>query len=193
MLLVAAFVFGCSAPSGNAEPVRETDCQWCGSHEAPAKLASEARLAPSGEEGEPLVVTGTVYRADGKTPASGILLYAYHANLRGDYPKRGDEAGQARRHGYLRGWMRTGANGEYRIVTIRPGMYERGGPAHIHMTVKEPDRDEYYIDETVFEGDPRLTDEHRRRLQNRGGSGIVKLQRGTDGVWRGVRNIVLMR
>lgn len=35
-----------------------------------------------GEAGERLTVEGTVYR-DGKTPAAGVLLYAYHTNAGG--------------------------------------------------------------------------------------------------------------
>ena len=47
-------------------------------------------------------------------------------------------------------------------------------PDHIHITVKEPDKNEYYIDEIVFDDDPLLTKDKRERLVNRAGSGIVK-------------------
>ena len=78
------------------------------------------------------------------------------------------------------------------MATIRPGAYPgRGDPAHIHATITEPGQPEGYIDEFVFEGDPRVTAAYRARLRGRGGSGVVRLTRGRDHVWRGERNIVL--
>ena len=49
-------------------------------------------------------------------------------------------------------------------------------PAHIHPAIKEPNIDkEYYIDEFVFDDDKLLTGEKRRAMENRGGSGILKV------------------
>jgi protocatechuate 3,4-dioxygenase beta subunit len=88
--------------------------------------------------------------------------------------------------------MRTNAGGEYEFTTIKPAPYpSRDNPAHIHPIVKEPDRNEYYIDEYVFDDDPLLTQQRRNRLENRGGSGIITLVRSSDGVWHGRRNITL--
>ena len=70
--------------------------------------------------------------------------------------------------------------------------HSRGdNPAHIHPIVKEPDKNEYYIDEYVFDDDPLLTQERRSKLEDRGGSGIIHLARRGDGVWIGQRNITL--
>jgi protocatechuate 3,4-dioxygenase beta subunit len=55
-----------------------------------------------------LMLTGTVYQADGKTPAESVIIYIYHTNRQGLYPKSGGETDWARRHGYIRGWVRTG-------------------------------------------------------------------------------------
>ncbi|WP_394343311.1 peptidase associated/transthyretin-like domain-containing protein [Spirosoma sordidisoli] len=49
-------------------------------------------------------------------------------------------------------------------------------PAHIHITLKEPGLNEYYIDEFLFDDDPLLTAYKRQKLANRGGSGILKLK-----------------
>jgi protocatechuate 3,4-dioxygenase, beta subunit len=95
-------------------------CEWCGTSEAPARLTSTVSLAPANEPGERMVITGTIVRRDGKTPAKNVLLYVYHTNAKGVYPKRGNESGNAQRHGYLRGWLRTDAQGRYRIESIRP-------------------------------------------------------------------------
>jgi protocatechuate 3,4-dioxygenase beta subunit len=155
-------------------------------------LSWRAVIPPSGEPGERLVLTGRVVQSDGVTPAPGVVIYVHHTSAAGVYPRRGDERGWGRRHGYLRAWVVTNAAGEYRFETIRPAPYPgRSDPAHIHMTVKEPNRREYWIDEVVFESDTLVTPRYRAREQRRGGSGIVALTREADGTWIARRNIVL--
>lgn len=169
-------------------------CEWCGAAEAPRNLGSTLIVAGTDEPGERLIVTGTVYSPDGRTPARDILIYAYHTDAAGIYPKRGSETGNGRRHGYLRGWLRTDASGRYRIETIRPGSYPgRSDPAHIHMTLTPPGRDEFWIDAFEFDDDPRLTPAERARREGRGGSGIVTPRRDDEGVWHATRNIALPR
>ncbi len=60
------------------------------------------------------------------------------------------------------------------FFTLKPQAYPgRKDPAHIHVTIKEPGKNEYWIDEYVFDDDPLLTHEKRNKLENRGGSGIL--------------------
>jgi protocatechuate 3,4-dioxygenase beta subunit len=143
------------------------------------------------EAGPKLVVSGTVYKSDGKSPAPGVVLYVYHTDQTGQYRKTGQETGWGVRHGSIRGWMKTNERGEYRFYTIRPAAYSKTGPpAHIHLTVKEPDKNEYYLDDFEFDDDPHLTPLYRQGLSKRGGSGILKLEK-KEGVFHGKRNIVL--
>ncbi len=136
-------------------------------------------------------ITGTVFQKDGRTPAKDVILYIYQTNSNGIYEKRGGETGWARRHGYFRGWIKTNADGQYTFYTFRPGSYPNSSePQHIHLTVKEPDRNEYYLDEYVFDDDPLLTKAKREPLDNRGGSGIIKLQ-SADNISIAKRDIIL--
>lgn len=165
-------------------------CDGCDlAHEGmPATLASSLALTTPAEPGEPLVLTGIVLAPDARTPARDIVLYAYQTSAAGRY-ERGP--GAVRRHGRLRGWLRTGADGRYEIRTIRPGAYPGESiPEHIHITVIEPGLNEYYIDDVNFDDDPLLDAAARSRLEGRGGSGVVRLTR-RDGTWHGVRDIVL--
>jgi protocatechuate 3,4-dioxygenase beta subunit len=159
----------------------------------PKTLGWRTTVPGPGEPGEPLEMSGVIYRKDGRTPAPGVILYVYHTDAKGYYsPAPGQTLG--RRHGHLRGWMRTGPDGRYQFRTLRPAPYPgQRIPAHIHPVVKEPGKNEYYLDEYVFDGDPRLTPEKRAELEDRGGSGIVKLTRSPQGVWVGRRDIVLGR
>lgn len=148
-------------------------------------LAPVDTLPGFSQADQKLKVTGTIYRPDGKTPAANIILYIYHTNAEGVYPTRGNETGWGRRHGYLRGWIRTEADGRYTFFTQKPGSYSRN-PAHIHPTILEPDGTYYYIAEYLFEGDPNL----KNGWGNRGGSGLIKL-RQEDNLLVAERDIIL--
>lgn len=150
------------------------------------------------DKGTKILLTGIVYQRDGKTPAPNVLLYYYQTNAAGRYIHKPEEKrsmppnnlGQT--HGYIRGWVKTGADGRYAIYTIRPGAYPtHDEPAHVHITVKEPnDIKEYYIDDFVFDDDKLLTSAKRQKLENRSGSGILRLvQKGNLQI--GERNIIL--
>jgi protocatechuate 3,4-dioxygenase beta subunit len=188
-----ALVLGLSL-NGSSRPIVGGGCDGCeGIYDGmPRELSWETRIANDAEPGERLEMSGVIYRRDGKTPAPGVILYVYHTDAKGFYSPEGDAKGAARRHGHLRGWMKTGSQGEYRFTTIKPAPYPgQRIPAHVHPIVKEPDKNEYYIDEYLFDDDPLLTRAERARLENRGGSGIVHLTRGTNGVYRGRRDITL--
>jgi protocatechuate 3,4-dioxygenase beta subunit len=131
------------------------------------------------ETGQKLIVTGTVFKLDGKTPAPGIILYYWQTDNTGRYTQTPGMSGKARLHGHLRGWVKTDTEGQYRIYTIHPAAYpgERI-PQHIHFLVKEPGiKNEYYIDDLYFDDDPFLTKEERKKLPQRGGNGIVKIEK----------------
>lgn len=129
------------------------------------------------EEGPKLKITGTIYQKDGKTPAKDIILYIYHTDQKGVYPTKGNDTGWAKRHGYLRGWIKTGTDGKYAFYTLKPATYpDRSEPAHIHATVKEPSLNEYYLEDYLFEGDPLLKNVKPNEYP-RGGAGIVSLKK----------------
>ena len=127
-------------------------------------------------EGQKLIVSGKVFHTDKKTPAKDVILYYYHTDEKGYYSEGEGMHPDAARHGHLRGWVKTGDDGTYVICTNRPAQYpDNGAEAHIHVIVKEPDMDNpYWIDAWVFDDDPLLTASIRKKLDNHGGSGIMK-------------------
>lgn len=134
------------------------------------------------QNGQKLLITGTIYKLDGKTPAPDVILYYYHTNINGVYANKQGLDSRVVRHGYIRGWVKSDANGKYAIYTVRPAPYPNSNiEAHIHPAIKEPTIDkEYYIDEFVFDDDKLLTGEKRKRLENRGGSGILRVLKQGD-------------
>lgn len=167
------------------------ECEWCGADEAPANLTSHMRIAAENEMGDRLQITGCIVDNTGK-PAAGVLLYAYHTNHTGLYEQKGNETGNGKRHGYLRGWLRTGADGCYRIDTVRPASYPgRKDPAHIHATLTPPGSAEYYIDNFLFEGDPKISPAMRERVKITGDQYILSLKKNENGIWLGERDLRL--
>jgi protocatechuate 3,4-dioxygenase beta subunit len=193
LFIVLWFMLG-NAPENQSFRLVGGPCEGCEAifEFGTRQLSSIDTLIDFGKVGPKLKLTGTVFQPDGKTPAEGIILYIYHTNQSGVYPTRGDEKGWARRHGYIRGWIKTDKKGQYTFYTLRPGTYpSRSEPAHIHITVLEPDGKYYWINSYYFDDDPLLSEKDRiASLTGRGGSGILKLER-TEAIWVGKRDIVL--
>ncbi|WP_323788916.1 intradiol ring-cleavage dioxygenase [Psychroserpens sp.] len=123
-------------------------------------------------------ISGKVYMSDGKTPAKDVLLYIYHTDNTGRYPKKSTSNGWEKRHGFLRTWLKTDSRGNYEFFTSRPASYPNSTvPQHIHITVKEPHLNEYYIEDFYFADDPNLTPNIVNRTHPRGGSGVITLKR----------------
>ncbi len=145
------------------------------------------------EPGPKMVISGVIYKADGKTPAPNVILYIYHTDQTGKYIAKEEQTGWAKRHGHIRGWMKTNAKGEYKFYTLKPAHYPGSNiPAHIHPIIKEPDKNEYWIDEYLFDDDKFLTTEERKKNRNYGGNGVIVLEE-KDGLLYGERDIYLGR
>ena len=169
-------------------------CEGCEAiYESPIpfeQLGNVDTLPDFNGRGPRIEISGFIYKRDGKTPAADVVLYVYHTDQTGIYPTKGDEKGWAKRHGYIRGWVKTGKDGFYKFYTLLPASYPNSrNPKHIHPTIKEPDKNEYWIDEYLFDGDPYLQYEKNDRPP-RGSNGVIKLIM-KDGILRGTRNIIL--
>jgi catechol 1,2-dioxygenase len=158
-----------TAPSASVADCRPTQGGPAQGQPSGGELPSEAKLAPGSairpeeaaaeapaRRGTPLVLSGTVYANDCRTPLGGAVIEVWQTDAQGVYgPGHGTNN---LRCCYLQATVATDADGGYRLETIRPGHY-RGEdpppPAHIHFNV-------YYrgtpgvFTEVVFAGDPYL-------------------------------------
>jgi protocatechuate 3,4-dioxygenase, beta subunit len=203
VLLIATFIllsFSSCAQGSSQKNSKEQKvggpCEGCEAiYETPIafeQLSWTDTLPDFNEPGPKVVISGVVYGTDGK-PAPGVILYVYHTDQNGHYSKKGGEKGWALRHGYIRGWLKTNEKGEYQFYTLRPASYPNSKiPQHIHPTIKEPDKNEYWIDEFLFDDDPFLTTEERNKQEGRGGKGIIRLEKKA-GMLYGKRDIYLGR
>lgn len=196
IFLQMAILLSCTPSHSQQQPKYELigTCEGCEAifEYGDRQLKAVDTLPDFEEEGPKLKVTGTIYQPDGKTPAEGVILYIYHTDQTGVYPTQGNERGWARQHGYIRGWVKTGADGRYTFYTLRPASYPNTeNPQHIHPTILEPNGKYYWLGSYFFADDPYLLDRMRNQEAPRGGSsGVLHLRRESS-LWVGERDIVL--
>jgi Dioxygenase len=157
-----------SAGGGACAPTRGEAVSQGGDRVAAADAPSTGRLGPGGDvertaetvaagrDGQRLVVEGTVYRADCRTPLAGASVALWQTNAAGEYGPGQGTGGE--RCCYLAAALRTDQRGRYRFETVKPGHYKGEAeppPAHIHFEVRHPDATGL-LTELLFEGDPRL-------------------------------------
>jgi protocatechuate 3,4-dioxygenase beta subunit len=149
-------------------------------------------LCDFNDGGAQIYIEGTVYQRDGKSPAPNVILYIYHTNQEGLYESEDDAEGWGIRHGKIRSWLKTDANGKYGFYTLRPGVYpNRAEPAHIHYTILEPNGQYYWINSVYFDDDPLLSANQRIAEKSRGGPGNILHLAEENGIFTGKRDIIL--
>ena len=157
-------------------PVPAQDLEWVRAWEhaqraKPARVGSVSRIAPAGEAGVPLVILGRVYRADGRTPAPGITVFAYQTDARGHYdvPSAGPHSWR------LKGWAVTDAAGHFEFRTIRPASYPNATvPQHVHLTIEGPGVQRRWTTELEFDDDAKIGARERAESNKAGIFGGVR-------------------
>jgi protocatechuate 3,4-dioxygenase beta subunit len=145
----------------------------------PARLGPSARIAPAGEPGSPLVINGRVFQADGRTPAAGVTVFAYHTDAHGvyDVPANGPHSWR------LRGWAVTGGDGRFTFQTIRPASYPNATvPQHVHLSFEGPGVPRRFSGEIEFDDDPKVTAQQRAASRAAGMFGTVRPVATRNGV-----------
>lgn len=113
--------------------------------------------------GQRIVLTGRVVDGDGR-PVPDTLIELWQANSAGRYIHKWDRYDAPLDPNFSgAGRCVTGANGEYRFVTVKPGPYPFGNhhnawrPSHIHLSVFGPAFVTRLVTQMYFPGDPLLS------------------------------------
>jgi protocatechuate 3,4-dioxygenase beta subunit len=156
-----------------------------------AGLSWKTVLTPAGEPGTPLLVTGRVFAADGKTTVEGVTLHVYHTDMRGLYSDQDGNGKEPRPR--LKGWMKTDKEGRYEFRTVRPASYPgTNNPQHIHTELYGAGYAQRWIPSYWFDDDPLVPPDKLAQYAGLGSfSPIVAVKRGPDGVFACVRDIRL--
>ncbi|MEX2271900.1 MAG: hypothetical protein WD690_10535 [Vicinamibacterales bacterium] len=168
-------------------PAPAQDLEWARAWERaqaskPSRLTSVARIAPENEPGTPLVIDGRLFQRDGRTPAPGVTVFAYHTDRNGlyDVPSAGPHSWR------LKGWAITDAEGRFEFRTIRPASYPNATVAqHVHMYLEAPSLPRRSTTAIEFADDPKV-DARQRELSKAagmfGGVRPVSKRNGVDHV-----------
>ena len=167
-----------SVPSAAVQDLEYMRALERAQRERPRVLSSRARIAPVGEPSTPLVIHGRLFQRDGRTPARGVCIFAYHTDRTGIYaePSKGPHVWR------LRGWAETDAEGRFQFDTIRPAPYpSRAMAAHVHLSIEDPrvPRQSFGV---LFADDPLVSASEREASTREGLFGSVLAVEVRDGV-----------
>lgn len=127
-------------------------------------------IVTSKEPGIQTIVKGKL--VSNNAPLSNTLVYLYQTDHRGWYADTGAHvlaAGSDRGHARLFGYVRTGAQGEFELHTIRPASYPNSTlPQHIHLEAFDNNGKSLIITELLFDDDPKLTGSTREEFLRHG-------------------------
>lgn len=110
-------LLSCSHKTNDANPGNDKQvggrCEDCEISyvDIPDNLNWQTTIGLPGEEGGRLEISGLILKQDGVTPASGIIMYLYQTNSMGYYVPSSNQNPASRRHGHLRGWLKTNEKG----------------------------------------------------------------------------------
>jgi protocatechuate 3,4-dioxygenase beta subunit len=110
-----------------------------------------SNIIPPGITGDVMLLHGTVFQADGKTPLANTLIEVWQCDQDERYDNTSDDF-------LFRGAVKTGKDGKYTFRTLVPIPYsdEDGWrPAHIHMRISSAGHQDL-ITQIYFKGDPHI-------------------------------------
>lgn len=193
ILILHSFTLSCTSAQINREITIESRSTGegytlCGSCTLPKEISSTVWLVSKNEPGDPIILSGIIYKEDGATPDSGVTLFLYQSDAGGYYHRPKENVF----HPKIFGWLVTGKDGRYEIHTVKPAseILEPDGPAHIHVHVFGKGMKEHFLHEFWFQGDVHITTADKNNFAKFGDfSPIVALSKNKDGILKGVRNI----
>ena len=120
------------------------------------------------EPGTRISINGKVENEAGK-PVANKTVYVYQTSSEGWYSDTAAHVAMNegdRRHARLFGYFKTGQDGTFEFLTVKPKGYPNSSlPAHIHIEISLSDG-HAFISELLFDDDPRLVGEIRTRSVN---------------------------
>jgi protocatechuate 3,4-dioxygenase beta subunit len=180
-VIIVASAFGVQCALAQADPFWLKS--WNEAQQSrPAHISSTGRIAPATEPGTPLSIRGMIVEPDGRTPAEGVVVHAYHRDQQGFDFGRDDREFTTWR---LQGWAKTDARGFFEFDTIRPAPDHMGrDAAHVHFTLESAKHGRQWANTVYVSDDPRVPKKIREQSAAEGEFGRVRDVESVSGVQR---------
>lgn len=138
-------------------------------------------LVSDDEPGEPMIVSGTIYAPDGKTPVPRATVYVYHTDNDGEYNWLG--LGRPLGLPRIKGTMISDSKGRYQFRSIRPAPYpNKKIKPHVHFKVEGNDYAEQKFKLSIVDDAPD---------DSSGFNDIRRLTIADDGIYHCIFNLKL--
>ncbi len=154
-----------------------------------APLRTNLRLP--GSKGVPIILTGKIFKDDGKTPIHDALVEIWHCDENERYDNTSDQ------YNY-RGGQKTKQDGSYAFKSILPVPYmavpnneATWRPAHIHMRVSVPDQQDL-ITQIYFKGG-KYVDTDRWASAPQAVNRILRMQKNNSGENQIIFNVTMRK
>jgi catechol 1,2-dioxygenase len=152
-------------------------------------LRTNLRLANS--NGTPIVLKGTIFKEDGKTPINNATVEIWHCDENEIYDNASDDY-------KYRGGQKTKADGKYEFKSILPVPYKADPkdesswrPAHIHMRVSVPNQQDL-ITQLYFK-DGKYVDTDRWASDPKAVNRILKVSKTNSGESEIIFNVIMSK
>ncbi|RNC86242.1 MAG: hypothetical protein ED556_08055 [Winogradskyella sp.] len=139
---------------------------------------SEATIADYNERTTKFKLTGTLYLADGTTPAANHKITLNQADEDGNFKFYKENGVKILRHAAT---LTTDANGKYTFYTFVPGgdrLYNQ--IQELYLKVELPDQTEYALPSLFFDSDPMLSKRCRKKMLKRGEEKRILILKDTN-------------
>jgi protocatechuate 3,4-dioxygenase beta subunit len=132
-----------------------------------APRGGEVAMVTPAEPGRRLALEGEVRDREGR-PVEDALVYLFQTDAGGVYTRGGQTVGLGEDTPRLFAYLRTDAQGQFAVATIRPGRYPDSRILeHVHVRVEREGR-RPLVSELVFADDPELDATERAAVERRG-------------------------
>jgi protocatechuate 3,4-dioxygenase beta subunit len=159
----------------------------------PKQLSSLMWIANPKSLGDKLLIAGTIYKADGKTPYKGIYVAGCHPDFSRYYTNSAEDNSVSRfSDNLLSGWCKTDSLGYFEIHSMRPLITNSNSATQqIHLSFLKSATDSAYSKQAFTLKTNSAVADNTPTTISAGETGAIDISKRSDGLWAGKKVLIL--